>query len=145
MYEQTVDAYARSLRITLNRYNAGVSAKADVAAARTQLENATAQLQSLAWQRAQYEHAIAVLMGRVPSRFSLAVTPSIGTVPDIPVGLPSQLLVRRPDVAAAESRPAAANDTIGVDVTAWIPEPTLRRKSGVQGPSGAERVDQGDS
>jgi len=130
MYQETVAAYAQSLQVTENRYQAGVLGKADVALARTQLENARAQLQALAWQRAQYEHAIAVLLGEAPSHFSLAETPSVGTVPAIPVGLPSQLLQRRPDVAAAERRTAEANAQIGVAEAAWFPDLTLNAQGG---------------
>ncbi|HEU0229469.1 MAG TPA: efflux transporter outer membrane subunit [Burkholderiaceae bacterium] len=130
MYQQTVAAYERSLKVTVNRYNAGVSAKADVASAQTQLENARAQMQALEWQRAQYEHAIAVLIGKPPSRFSLAEAQSIGIVPIIPVGLPSQLLQRRPDVAAAERRTAEANAKIGVAQAAWFPDLTLSAQGG---------------
>jgi NodT family efflux transporter outer membrane factor (OMF) lipoprotein len=130
MYEGTVAAYARSLQVTENRYRAGVSAKSDVTAAQTQLENARAQLQALGWQRAQYEHAIAVLVGKPPSQFALAETQSIGTVPAIPAGLPSQLLQRRPDVAAAERRTAEANAQIGVAEAAWFPDLTLSAQGG---------------
>lgn len=130
MYEGTVAAYERSLQVTENRYHAGVSAKSDVTAAQTQLENARAQLQALGWQRAQYEHAIAVLVGKPPSQFALAEIRSIGTVPAIPAGLPSQLLQRRPDVAAAERRTAEANAQIGVAEAAWFPDLTLSAQGG---------------
>jgi NodT family efflux transporter outer membrane factor (OMF) lipoprotein len=130
MYRKTVEAYSRSLKITRNRYDAGVSSKADVAQASTQLDNARAQMQALIWQRAQYEHAIAVLLGEAPSKFSLAETDAVGTVPAIPVGLPSQLLQRRPDVAAAERRTAAANAEIGVAESAWFPDLTLSAQGG---------------
>jgi len=130
LYQQTLQAYERSLRMTQNRYDAGISAQADVAAARAQLENARAQMLALDWQRAQYEHAIAVLLGLPPSAFSLKDAPLATDVPDIPVALPSQLLERRPDVAAAERRTAAANAQIGVATAAWFPDLTLSAQGG---------------
>jgi NodT family efflux transporter outer membrane factor (OMF) lipoprotein len=130
LYEQTVAAYAHSLQMTQNRYDAGVAARADIAVSRTQLENTRAQLLGLDWQRAQYEHAIAVLLGEAPSRFALGVAPEIGAVPSIPVGMPSQLLERRPDVAAAERRTAQANAEIGVATAAWFPDLTLSAQGG---------------
>ena len=127
---ETVTAYERSLLLTQNRYRAGVSAQADVAVARTQLENTRAQLIALRWQRAQFEHAIAVLLGEAPSNLSVGETMKIGAVPDIPVALPSQLLERRPDVAAAERRTAEANANIGVAQAAWFPDLTLSAQGG---------------
>lgn len=127
---QTVAAYERSLRMTQNRYQAGVAAQADVAVSRTQLENTRSQLQALGWQRAQYEHAIAVLLGKAPSTFALDQNAAVGTVPVIPVGLPSQLLERRPDVAAAERRTAEANAKIGVAQAAWFPDLTIDARAG---------------
>jgi NodT family efflux transporter outer membrane factor (OMF) lipoprotein len=127
----TVAAYERSLKLTQNRYEAGVVGKSDVTVAEAQLESTRAQLVDLEWQRGQFEHAIAVLVGLAPSRFALAeeqtFTPQI---PDIPVGLPSQLLERRPDVAAAERRTAAANAEIGVAQAAWFPDLTLSADGG---------------
>src|SRR5690606_19309486 len=114
----------RSLRMTQNRYDAGVAMLADVASARTQLENARVQLLSLQRERAQLEHAIAVLLGRTPSSFSLAYSADIPGLPAIPVGVPAQLLQRRPDVAAAERRMAEANAQIGVAQAAWFPSLT---------------------
>lgn len=130
LYRDTVAAYERSLQVTINRYHVGVSAKADVASAQTQLENARAQMQALDYQRAQYEHAIAVLIGKAPSQFSLAEDNAIGSVPVIPVGLPALLLQRRPDVAAAERRTAEANAQIGVAEAAWFPDLTLSAQGG---------------
>jgi NodT family efflux transporter outer membrane factor (OMF) lipoprotein len=130
LLQQTVDAYDRSLTMTLNRYQAGVAAQADVAVSRTQLENTRTQLLALDWQRAQLEHAIAVLLGQTPSSFALNSAQILGTVPVIPVGLPSQLLQRRPDVAAAERRTAEANARIGVAQAAWFPDLTLSAQAG---------------
>lgn len=130
LFEQTVAAYEKSLLTTRNRYEAGVAAQADVAVARTQLENTRVQLQGLEWQRAQYEHALAVLMGETPSAFTLAAQQTTVVVPDIPIGLPSQLLERRPDVAAAERRMAQANAKIGQAQAAWFPDLTLSAQAG---------------
>ncbi|MGO4408880.1 MULTISPECIES: efflux transporter outer membrane subunit [unclassified Brevundimonas] len=122
----TVDGYARSLQITSNRYDARIAARSDVLLAETQLANAQASLSALTQQRAQAEHAIAVLIGQVPADFTLAVAPSWSqTAPDVPVELPSALLQRRPDIAAAERRVAAANAQIGVAEAAYFPVITL--------------------
>lgn len=127
---QTVQAYERSLQMTQNRYEAGVAAQADVEVSRTQLENTRTQLLALDWQRAQLEHAIAVLTGQAPSSFTLGSTTRAAAVPAIPVALPSQLLQRRPDVAAAERRTAEANARIGVAQAAWFPDLTLSAQAG---------------
>jgi NodT family efflux transporter outer membrane factor (OMF) lipoprotein len=130
LLQQTVAAYERSLTMTQNRYDAGVAAQADIEVSRTQLENGRTQLLALDWQRAQLEHAIAVLLGKAPSAFALEPVTSLASVPDIPVGLPSQLLQRRPDVAAAERRTAEANARIGVAQAAWFPDLTLSAQAG---------------
>ena len=131
LYAQTLQAYQRSLTITENRYSTGVAAQVDVESARAQLENAHTDALALEWQRAQYEHALAVLTGQPPSAFSLASASGIGKLPEIPVGLPSQLLERRPDVAAAERRTAEANAQIGVAEAAWFPDLTLSADGGL--------------
>ncbi|WP_240669436.1 efflux transporter outer membrane subunit [Achromobacter spanius] len=130
LLDATVAAYERSLKLTQNRYEVGVAGQADVAVARTQVESTRAQSIDLDWQRGQYEHAIAVLMGQAPSHFSLV--PSVFTLqlPQIPVGLPSELLERRPDIAAAERRAAAANAQIGVAQAAWFPSLILSADGG---------------
>lgn len=130
LLQQTVDAYQRSLTMTQNRYDAGIAAQVDVESARTQLENGRTQLLALDWQRAQLEHAIAVLLGQAPAHFVLARTEMVADVPVIPVGVPSQLLQRRPDVAAAERRTAEANARIGVAQAAWFPDLTLSAQGG---------------
>jgi len=130
LLDATVAAYERSLQLTRNRYEAGVAGKADVAVAETQLENTRAQSIDLDWQRGQYEHAIAVLVGLAPSRFALPPAPFTQQLPEIPVALPATLLERRPDVAAAERRAAAANADIGVAVAAWFPDLTLSASGG---------------
>lgn len=130
LLQQTVAAYERSLAMTQNRYDAGIAAQVDVESSRTQLENGRTQLLALDWQRAQLEHAIAVLLGQTPASFSLASDDWQAQVPVVPVGLPSQLLQRRPDVAAAERRTAEANARIGVAQAAWFPSLTLSAQGG---------------
>ena len=126
----TVVAYERSLRTTQNRYAAGVARKGDVALATAQLESARAQMIDLVWRRSQLENAIAVLLGQTPASFSLPPTLFTLTPPAIPVGVPSTLLERRPDVAAAERRTAAANAQIGVATSAWFPDLTISGSAG---------------
>lgn len=126
----TVQAYERSLQLTQNRYEAGVSGKGDVALARTQLENARAQMIDLEWQRAQLENIIAVLLGRAPSSFRIADRTFDLEPPPIPVGLPSELLQRRPDIANAERLAAAANAQIGVATAAWFPSLNITANGG---------------
>ena len=130
LMEQTVQAYERSLTLTGNRYQAGVAMQADVAAARTQLENARTQLLALRRQRAQLEHALAVLLGRAPASFTVAASGDVPQLPAIPVGLPAELLQRRPDLVAAERRMAEANAQIGVAQAAWFPSLTLGAQGG---------------
>jgi len=128
--QDTVTAYERSLQLAQNRYAAGVTNKADVAQAQTQLASARVQLAAFNIQRAQLEHAIAVLIGEVPANFSLPPNPSLPEPQAIPVGLPSQLLLRRPDVSSAERLVAAANAQIGVAESAYFPSLTLSAQGG---------------
>jgi NodT family efflux transporter outer membrane factor (OMF) lipoprotein len=130
LLQATVASYERALQLTQNRYNAGISGQADVAVARTQLESTRAQLIDLEQQRAIAENAVAVLLGRAPSGFSIAVQPVSLTPPKVPVGLPSELLERRPDISAAERRAASANALIGVATAAWFPSLTLNANTG---------------
>ncbi|HEY0884051.1 MAG TPA: efflux transporter outer membrane subunit, partial [Ramlibacter sp.] len=119
---QTIAGYERTLRITSNRYEAGIVARTDVLQAQTQLANARAELLGLQRQRAVLEHAIAVLTGQAPASFSLAPRPQWqGVVPDVPFDVPSTLLQRRPDIAAAERRVAQANEQIGIAQSALYP------------------------
>jgi NodT family efflux transporter outer membrane factor (OMF) lipoprotein len=129
LLEATVDTYERSLKLTQNQYRAGVSGRDAVAQAQTQLKSTQADLIDLAWQRAQFESAIAVLMGQAPADFNLAPT-SVPALPQIPVQLPSQLLERRPDIAAAERSVMAANANIGVAKAAYYPDLTLSMNGG---------------
>lgn len=119
---ETIAGYERSLQIARNRYDAGVVARTDVLQAETQLANARADLLTLERQRAQFEHAIAVLVGRAPSNFSIAPEPRwVAKVPGIPTEVPSTLLQRRPDIAAAERRVAQANAQIGIARSGYYP------------------------
>jgi NodT family efflux transporter outer membrane factor (OMF) lipoprotein len=128
--EATVDAYQRSLNLTQNQYRAGISGRDAVAQAQTQLKSTQADLIDLAWQRAQFENAIAVLMGQAPADFDLPISKDIPILPQIPVQLPSQLLERRPDIAAAERSVMAANANIGVAKAAYYPDLTLSMDGG---------------
>jgi NodT family efflux transporter outer membrane factor (OMF) lipoprotein len=130
LLRQTVDAYRQSLQITLNQFNAGVAAQSDVITARTALEGAQAQLINAGEARAQYEHAIAVLTGHAPADLTLAPGTLMTTVPDVPAGLPSTLLERRPDIAAAERTMAEENALIGVAVGAYYPDLSLSALGG---------------
>ncbi|MGY6268408.1 efflux transporter outer membrane subunit [Achromobacter denitrificans] len=138
LLDATVAAYEKSLQLTQNRYAVGVAGQADVAVARTQLESTRAQSIDLDWQRGQLEHAIAVLMGQAPSQFSLPPAVFALRLPQIPLGLPSELLERRPDVAAAERRAAAANAQIGVAQAAWFPSLMLSADGGFRNGQFAE-------
>jgi|TARA_R110000851_G_scaffold333553_1_gene516345 NodT family efflux transporter outer membrane factor (OMF) lipoprotein len=130
LYEQTVDAYRRSLQTNQNRLDAGVAAQLDVESARVQLNNALTQQQALRRQRAQLENAMAVLIGKPPSQFALPSESVSIAVPEIPAGLPSALLQRRPDIASAERQVAAANAQIGVAQSAWFPNLILSAEGG---------------
>lgn len=129
----TIEGYQRVLKITQNRFDAGIVAKSDVLQAQTQLANAQGDQLTIARQRAQFENAIAILVGKAPSSYSLAAAPWTGAVPDIPVGLPSTLLERRPDIAAAERRVAAANQQIGIARSAYYPSIGLSGSFGTGG------------
>jgi NodT family efflux transporter outer membrane factor (OMF) lipoprotein len=132
LLENTVHDYARSLELTEHLYQGGAAAVADVDQARAQLEGARTQAAEVALQRAQTEHAIAVLIGENPSRFHLASNPlpQDTAPPPVDLGLPSTLLERRPDVAAAERRVAVANAQIGVARAAYFPVFSLAAATG---------------
>jgi NodT family efflux transporter outer membrane factor (OMF) lipoprotein len=131
LLDDTVAAFRRSLELTSNRYAAGVAAKVDVVQADQQVKSTLAQAADLGVQRAQLEHAIAVLTGVAPAQLSIAPRPAYDVaMPVIPPGLPSSLLERRPDVAAAERRMAAANAQIGVAKAAYFPQLTLNAQYG---------------
>lgn len=121
MLATTIEGYERVLQITSNRFAAGVSARSDVLQAQTQLATARSDALGLQRSRAELEHAIAVLVGQSPSSFALASTPWQVVVPAVPVGVPSTLLQRRPDIAAAERDVAVANADIGIARSAYFP------------------------
>jgi NodT family efflux transporter outer membrane factor (OMF) lipoprotein len=125
LLDDTVVAETQSLRITENRYKFGVAARADVVSAETQLLSSQAQQVNAKIQRAILEHAVAVLVGKQPAEFSLQSTAMRSDVPTVPTGVPSTLLERRPDIAEAERRMAAANAQIGVVTAAYFPSLTL--------------------
>jgi NodT family efflux transporter outer membrane factor (OMF) lipoprotein len=125
LLDDTVEAQRQSLKLAESRYRFGVAAKADVVSAHAQLLSSQAQQVNAKIQRALLEHAIAVLIGRQPADFSVSAAPLRSDVPTVPAGLPSQLLERRPDVAQAERKMAAANAQIGVAVAAYFPSLTL--------------------
>ena len=130
LLERSMDAYQKALEVTRNRYSAGVAARSDVTQAQTQLENARAQWLDLGITRSTLEHAIAVLTGTPPAALSIARKEGTPTIPAIPLTLPSQLLERRPDIAAAERRAASANAQIGVARAAWFPTLSLVASGG---------------
>jgi len=132
LLQDTIEAFQKALDLTTNRYNAGVASRADVAQAQAQLEGTRAQAIDLGVQRAQLEHAVAVLVGQLPSSFSIPATPLSGEPPAIPLALPSELLQRRPDVAGAERRVAAANAQVGVATAAFFPTLLLSASGGFQ-------------
>jgi NodT family efflux transporter outer membrane factor (OMF) lipoprotein len=132
LYSDTVDAYKRALAYTKSQYETGITDQIGVVEATNTLQNAEATETNLGVLRAQYEHAIAVLTGRVASNFSLPTMSLTATPPPVPVGLPSQLLERRPDVAAAERAMAAANAQIGMAEAAYFPTVTLGANGGFQ-------------
>ena len=127
---RAVQAYEQSLQLTQNRYAAGVAGAADVAQAQTQLKSAQAQAIELRLQRAQLEHALAVLLGQAPANFRLAETARLPEAPPAPRLLPASLLQRRPDIAAAERRVAVANAQVGVTRAAFFPSLTLSASGG---------------
>ena len=134
LLDATVVAYQKALDLTVNRFEGGVAAGAEVQQAKTQLEATKTQDTDLAVRRAQYEHAIAVLTGRNPAEFSLPER-SIVDPPAIPVGVPSELLERRPDIAANERRMAEANAEVGIAHAAFFPQILLSAALGLQGQS----------
>jgi NodT family efflux transporter outer membrane factor (OMF) lipoprotein len=140
LYERNLDAYTRSLTLTQARYDAGVVGRTDVLQAQTQLKNAQAQLADAMAQRAQTEHAIAVLLGQAPSSFAIARTAALPDTPSVPVLLPSTLLQRRPDIAAAERRVAAAYSQIGAADAAFFPSLSLSASAGYRGSSLANLI-----
>jgi NodT family efflux transporter outer membrane factor (OMF) lipoprotein len=138
LLDDTVKAFQSALQLTEDRYNGGASPLSDVTQARTQLQAAQVQATDVDIQRAMYEHAIAVLIGRPPAVFTLPpdpITVEAPTIPAIPGLLPSQLLERRPDIASAERSMAAANEEIGIAQAAYYPTLSLSAVAGFAGTS----------
>jgi NodT family efflux transporter outer membrane factor (OMF) lipoprotein len=137
LLDDTVKAYTDNLELTENRFKGGVAPRADVAQAQTQLDTTMVQDTDVTVQRAQFEHAIAILIGKPPADFSLAAAPLDTAPPGIPIGLPSELLQRRPDIAAAERRVAEANQQIGIARAAYFPTVSLGGTAGFAGTQGS--------
>ncbi|MGA3251997.1 MAG: efflux transporter outer membrane subunit [Paraburkholderia sp.] len=134
--DATVKAYADALRLTQNRFEGGAAPKSDVAQAQTQLSGSRVQDTDIGVVRAQYEHAIAILIGKPPAEFNITHAPeAVLQLPVIPVGVPATLLERRPDIAAAERRVAAANDQIGIAESAFFPDLVLSATGGLESSS----------
>jgi NodT family efflux transporter outer membrane factor (OMF) lipoprotein len=141
LLDDTVVAEELSLKITESRYRFGVAARADVVSAETQLLSSQAQQVNAKIQRGILEHAIAVLVGQQPASFTLAPTSMREDVPTVPAGVPSTLLERRPDVAEAERKVAAANAQIGVAVSAFFPSLTLAGSDNYTGPAWSRLIE----
>jgi NodT family efflux transporter outer membrane factor (OMF) lipoprotein len=138
LLDDTVKAFQSALQLTEDRYNGGASPLSDVTQARTQLQEAQVQATEVDIQRASYEHAIAVLIGKPPAVFTLSphpITVAAPTIPAVPGMLPSQLLERRPDIASAERSMAAANEQIGIAQAAYYPTLSLSALEGFAGTS----------
>ena len=132
LLDETVGVYEKALELTTNRYQGGIASQADVSQAQTQLEATRAQAMDVGVQRAQLEHAIAVLTGAEASTFSIPAAVIPLSPPRIPVGVPSELLERRPDIASAERHVAAANAQIGLAKTAFFPSLRLAASAGFE-------------
>jgi NodT family efflux transporter outer membrane factor (OMF) lipoprotein len=135
LLQATVKSYQEFLVLTQNRYQGGVASDADVAQAETQLYTTQAELVDLEVQRTQLEHAMAILIGKPPAELAIPREPIKSPLPQIPVGLPSALLERRPDIAEAERQAAAANQQIGIAMAAFYPALTLAATAGVESSS----------
>jgi NodT family efflux transporter outer membrane factor (OMF) lipoprotein len=131
LLQETIDAYQRNLQLTSDRFRFGLAGRSDVALAETQLDGAKAQATETRVTRAQFEHAIAVLTGQLPSSLDIGDSKISVPPPPIPVGVPSQLLERRPDIAANERLVAAANANVGIAETAYYPTLTLSASAGL--------------
>ncbi len=138
MYDEIIKGYEKALKITESQFKRGVATKSDTELANATLKSTQALATDLRLTRAQLEHAIAVLVGKIPAEFSISALPADAPMPvelEVPAIVPSTLLERRPDVAAAERRVAAANANIGVVASAWFPTLSLTASYGSSGPS----------
>jgi NodT family efflux transporter outer membrane factor (OMF) lipoprotein len=145
LLNSTVAQYEQALELIQSRFAGGIASEVEVQQADTQLETTRAEAIDVGVARAQYEHAVAILIGKPPAEFSLPPLPLVAPPPPIPVSIPSELLERRPDIAAAERRVASANAQIGVAKAAYYPQINLGASGGfesgsittlLQGPSG---------
>lgn len=141
LFASTIDADRQALEFAQSRYKNGLDTYISVIEARNTLERAQSSATNLGILRAQYEHAIAVLVGKPPSEFSIKAQPLTASPPPVPIGVPSLLLERRPDVAAAERTVAAANAQIGIGYSAFFPSLTISARGGTQASSLAHLVD----
>jgi NodT family efflux transporter outer membrane factor (OMF) lipoprotein len=132
LLDTTVAQFQRFLSLTQIRFKGGLATDSDVALAQTQLDQTRAQAIDITVARAQFEHAIATLTGQPASTFSLTFAPLTLSLPQVPVGIPSEELERRPDVAAAERRAAAANEQIGIDIAAYYPTVNIGGSGGFE-------------
>ncbi|HEX4751224.1 MAG TPA: efflux transporter outer membrane subunit [Bryobacteraceae bacterium] len=130
--QETLKNYRDTLNLVLTLFHSGIDSDEDVAQAQTQLDTAIAQATDIGVARAQYEHAIATLIGKPAAEFSVAVAPFVPNPPTVPVAIPSELLERRPDIAVAERQVAAANALIGVERAAYYPNLTLSATGGLE-------------
>jgi NodT family efflux transporter outer membrane factor (OMF) lipoprotein len=137
LLDESAAAYSKSLELTRNRYNAGVAARVELVQAEAQMKSTQAQAIDTGVQRAQVEHAIAILIGKPPAELAIEQDTTPLAVPAIPIGLPSELLERRPDIAAAERQMQAANAQIGVAQAAFFPSLTLSAITGFRANSPA--------
>jgi NodT family efflux transporter outer membrane factor (OMF) lipoprotein len=136
LLDDTVKAYTAALQLTQSRFDGGAAPKSDVAQAQTQLDGARVQDTDITVMRAQFEHAIATLIGKPPAEFNITPAPTTALqLPLIPVGIPASLLERRPDIAAGERRVAEANDQIGIARAAFFPSLVLGASGGFAGTS----------
>lgn len=133
LLDETLGAYRKALDLTQNRFDGGLASRAEVAQARTQLETTRAQDVGVGVALATFRHAIATLMGKTPESLALAPAPLHTEPPVVPTGVPSQLLERRPDIAAAERRAAEANEQIGIARAAFFPTLLLTATGGFEG------------
>ncbi len=134
LLKDTVGDYEKALQLTQDRFSQGASPRSDVAQAKTQLDDARVQETDVTVMRAQYEHAIATLIGKPPAEFSIAPSPDWqARMPVVPVGVPSELLERRSDIAADERRVAEANDQVGIARAAYFPSLVIGGSAGFQG------------
>lgn len=131
LYDKTIETYNRYRKVLAAKYKEGVVAKSDLTQAEQSLYSAQASREDLVWQRAQYEHAIAMLIGKMPAEFSLPVSQAaLPYIPEIPLTLPSRLLERRADIASAERSVAAANEEIGIAIAGYFPDISLSGSTG---------------